>query len=138
MLGLGCPCDASIDALPPLLLQLAIRRKWSGTSRRAFNQHFAFRPYGDDDGDNDDDDSDKDDDDGEDDDDDDSDCDDEYSCLVLDLATLPAALPFFKISPNMEGPISKSSTQQYQFSRLEECKVEMCSYTDLQSFIFCN
>ena len=66
MLGLGRPCDASIDALPPLLLQLAIRRKWSGTSRRAFNQHFAFRPYGDDDGDNDDDDADNDDDDDDD------------------------------------------------------------------------
>ena len=96
MVGLGSPCDASIDALPPLLLQLAIRRKWSGTSRRAFNQHFAFRPYGDDDGDkegdNDDDDSDCDDDE-----------DDDYSCLVLNLATLPAALPFFIISPNMEG-----------------------------------
>ena len=63
MLGLGCPCDASIDALPPLLLQLAIRRKWSWTSRRAFNQHFAFRPCGDDDNDNDDDDDDNDDDD---------------------------------------------------------------------------
>ena len=93
MLGLGRPCDASIDALPPLLLQLAIRRKWSWTSRRAFNQHFAFRPYGDDDVDNAD---------G-----DDSDCDDgeddDYSCPVLNLATLPAALPFFIISPNMEG-----------------------------------
>ena len=100
MVGLGSPCDASIDALPPLLLQLAIRRKWSGTSRRAFNQDFAFRPYGNDDGDNGDDDDD-------DNDDDDSDCDndedDDYSCLVLNLATLPAALPFFIISPNMEG-----------------------------------
>ena len=102
MLGLGGrPCDASIDALPPLLLQLAIRRKWSRTSRRAFNQHLAFRLYGDDDND------DSDDDDGDNDDDDDFDCDDDeddgYSCLVLNLATLPAALPFFIISPNMVG-----------------------------------
>ena len=55
---------------------------------------------GDDDGDSDDDDSDNDD--GN-----DSDCDDNeddgYSCLVLNLATLPAALPFFIISPNMVG-----------------------------------
>ena len=45
--------------------------------------------------------------DSDDDDDDDFDCDDDedddYSCLVLNLATLPAALPFFIISPNMVG-----------------------------------
>ena len=44
---------------------------------------------------------------GDNDDVDDSDCDDDedddYSCLVLNLATLPAALPFFIISPNMVG-----------------------------------